>query len=157
MTMTIAKSIRVRAMAVALATVTLGGCGGIDGVELNGGVFDLMGVGTNSVRAKEPVVPQRTGLVLPPQREVLPAPGSGVDAVAVAANPAWPVDPEERKRQQTVVAQKQHEAYCAQTMQRKRALGDDSSTQGPLGRCDPSILKWIGSTGEVREMREPGS
>jgi hypothetical protein len=142
-------------LAVVLSTAALGGCGGIDGVELNGGIFDMMGVGTNSARSAEPVVPQRAGLVLPPQREVLPQPGSGIETAAVP-NAQWPVDPEERKRQQSAEVRKQHDAYCAREIQRRRAMGDNSSIEGPLGRCDPSILRMFGSTGEVKEMREPG-
>ena len=148
------KSLKVRLVAVVASSLLLAGCGGIDGVELNGGIFDAMGIGSNSSSGKEPVVPQRAGLVMPPQKDVLPAPGTGGNPAAVAAaNPAWPMDPEERQRQQTAAVRQQHEAWCAKELQRKRALGDDSSTEGPLGRCDPTILKLFGSSGEVKEMR----
>ncbi|MFZ4809086.1 MAG: hypothetical protein ACOYLQ_17675 [Hyphomicrobiaceae bacterium] len=143
---------RARAFVAALMAFGLTGCGGFDGVELNGGIFDAMGIGSNSARTKEPVVPQRAGLVLPPRTDALPPPGTEV----AVGNAAWPLDPEERKRQQNDVVKKQHAEYCAKAIQRKRAMGDDSPTQGPAGRCDPSVLGLFGLSGEVREMREPG-
>ncbi len=143
------RSLRAWALAAGLSSVSLAGCGGIDGIELNGGIFDVMGIGSNSVRAKEPVVPQRSGLVLPPNRDVLPQPGSGGETAGVS-NGQWPVDPEERKREQNVALKKQHDEYCAKTMQRKKALGDDTPTQGPAGRCDPSVLGLVGLGGDLR-------
>ena len=98
-------------------------------------------------------MPQRSGLVLPPQRDVLPQPGSGMEPAAVAGNPAWPQDPEERKRQQVAANRQVHDQFCQKELQRKKAMGDESPTVGPMGRCDPSILNWFNSTGEVKEMR----
>ena len=151
--MVLFRSVRARAVLASLMVTTLAGCGGFDGVELNGGVFDLMGIGTNSASAKEPVVPQRAGLVLPPRNDALPLPGT---EVAAAGNAAWPVDPEERKRQQNDAVRKQHAEFCAKAMQRKKAMGDDTPTQGPAGRCEASVLQLMGVSGEVREMREAG-
>ena len=148
------KSSRFHLAFVAASSLALGACGGIDGVELNGGVFDAMGIGSNSARDKEPVVPQRAGLVMPPTTAALPAPGAQANDVSVAAaNPAWPVDPEERRRQQTAAVRQQHDAWCTKELQRKKVMGDETSTEGPLGRCDPSILKLFGSTGEIKEQR----
>jgi hypothetical protein len=144
---------KARALALMVAVLALPGCGGIDGVEFNGGVFNALGLGSGSGAEKDPVVPQRAGLVLPPQKEVLPQPGSGADPAAIAANGAWPQDPEERKRQQVAANRQAHDQFCQKELQRKKAMGDESPTNGPMGRCDPSILNWFGSTGEVKEMR----
>ena len=53
----------------------LSGCGS-DGIELNGKLFDAMGVSSKSATAQkiDPIVPERTGLVLPPSNQ-LPVPG----------------------------------------------------------------------------------
>lgn len=145
------RRVRVGLVAAMLGTVPLAGCGGIDGVELNGGIFDALGIsGSSNVNQRDPVVPQRAGLVLPPQRDALPVPGSAPAPEALAAVPgAWPVDPEDRKKQQASVAKKQHDEFCAAAVQRKRALGDQTPTDGPLGRCESSALSLFGLSGRV--------
>lgn len=85
-----------RAIAAAASLVialALAGCGA-DDVELNGKIFDALGVSSTALgeRRVEPVVAQRGGLVVPPSTE-LPVPGSQT-AVAALPDPQWPVDPD---------------------------------------------------------------
>src|SRR5215216_6292643 len=67
------------ATAAALAaTLAVAGCGGVDGLDLNGKVFDWMGVSPSAMAksSQEPQVAARTPLVLPPDTGRLPEPGS---------------------------------------------------------------------------------
>ena len=79
--------------ALAASVLALGGCGG---VELQGKVFDYMGVSGDGT--KEDVrMSERAPLLLPPNLKALPQPGAGT-AVATA-RPDWPTNPEvARKR-----------------------------------------------------------
>ncbi len=128
------------AAAVALAA-GLGGCSAGD-VELNGAVFDYLGVGAKSQNANNAKVPERQGLVLPPNLERLPEPGSGALA-AQQGNEAMPVDPEQKRVAAATKAEAQHREYCERAMQKARMMKDLSPVNGPLGRCDSSILDQI--------------
>jgi hypothetical protein len=119
------------------ATACLAGCSAGD-VELNGSVFDTLGVGSKSQTANREVkVPERQGLVVPPNLERLPEPGS---ESAQQATAALPVDPEQRRVAAASQAEQQHRAYCEKAMQKARINRDLSPVNGPLGRCDASIL-----------------
>ena len=70
----------------------LAGCSAGD-VELNGSVFDTLGIGSKSANANTAKVPERQGLVLPPNLDRLPEPlrARFIDEVtALAANQASP-------------------------------------------------------------------
>lgn len=130
------------------AIVALSGCGGIDGVELNGGIFDALGVSSGSATTREPKVAERAGLVLPPDPNRLPQPGSEAQTTAsITSAQQWPVDPEEKKRQNATLLQKQHDEFCQRELARKKAMGDITTTTGPLGSCDPSVLRALGYGG----------
>lgn len=140
--MTTAKQLRTLATTAALALATLGGgCGfGIGDVELNGSVFDKLGVGSNSTSATRDVkVPVRQGLVLPPNLERLPEPGSG-SAESQVATAALPVDPEQRRVAAASKTEREHREFCETAKQRAKVNNDPRSINGPLGRCDGSIL-----------------
>ncbi|MEX2167646.1 MAG: hypothetical protein WD852_11625 [Methyloceanibacter sp.] len=81
--------------ALALA---LGGCGG---VQLEGKVFDYMGVSGDRQEA-DVRMSERPPLLLPPNTKTLPQPGAGV--TAAAARQDWPDDPERVKKR--IVAEK---------------------------------------------------
>ena len=98
---------------------SLAGCSNFEGVELQGKVFDMLGVSGSGRRAAEPKLAPRNGLVVPPDNKALPAPGSGGTAVAAQAN--WPKDPEQVKvaaaaRRQAIISK-----YCAEEDWWKRA------------------------------------
>jgi hypothetical protein len=70
------------------ATLTLGGCGGI---EFQGKIFDAVGL-SGDHREPDPKMAERPPLLLPPDPKALPQPSNGV-AVATARQD-WPQNPE---------------------------------------------------------------
>ena len=121
--------------------LVLPGCGGTD-IELNGAIFDVMGISGTS-KAKEPKMRNRAGLIVPPSTQRLPPPGSDPSATA-QRDPSWPTDPEERKLAEAAQQRKAHEEYCKKATLRAKVEADRSGStdvvMGPLGRCDGSIL-----------------
>ena len=122
-------------LAGALACVlVLGGCGG---VELEGKVFDYMGVSGD--RQKPDVrMSERAPLLLPPNPKALPQPGQG--AAVATARADWPNDPERvRKR---VVEEQQAKANA------------EEAKNEPLNAYagKPTLLdKWFGKSKTVEE------
>lgn len=131
--------------AAVLAALALSGCGN-DGVELNGTIFDYLGVSSaaQSQRNAEPKLASRTGIVLPPQLDRLPEPGSGESAEG--ASQAWPDDPDARKAAAASESDRQHAAFCRDALWKARAQGQqDVQINGPKGPCSPSVLRnWTG-------------
>ena len=66
------------ASTAALAATLVLRCGGVDGLELNGKLFDWMGVSSSAMEQskREPQLAARAPLVLPPNSNRLPEPGS---------------------------------------------------------------------------------
>ena len=128
----------------------LAGCA--DGLDLNGKVFDMMGISSSALDAKrvEPKLAERAPLVVPPDVNRLPEPGSG-QAPSVAAltmqptaagAQAWPDDPEERKRREAAERERLHQAYCRGEIDwKERALNKErvSAPKSPYGPC-PSLF-----------------
>ncbi len=129
------------ALAMLVCAAPLGGCGGVDGIELNGAVFDYLGVGSNTKKAEEARAADRQGLVLPPSLDRLPEPGSGV--AATGSIEAFPVNPEERKVAANSAADRQHAEYCEKALQKARVMRDLSPVVGPKGRCERSIVDQV--------------
>ncbi len=120
-----------------LLSAMLSGCGGVDGVELNGKIFDWMGVSEASkqANAREPRVPQRAGLVMPPDVNRLPDPGSENDPndVSAALN-----DPDKKKAAAAAERARLHQAYCSGELTwKERAYAKDSlqTNKSPFGPC----------------------
>ena len=130
----------VAASVLGLAAV-VGGCSAGD-VELNGAVFDYLGVGAKSGGSNNAKVPERQGLVLPPNLERLPEPGSGALA-AQQGNEAMPVDPEQKRVASATQAEAKQREYCEKALQKARIMKDLSPVNGPLGRCDKSIFDQV--------------
>ena len=88
------------------STLLLSGCA--DGLELNGKVFDWMGVSpaAQEARVREPKLAERAPLVMPPNANRLPEPGSGVEPT----NIAFPDDPEQRKAREGKERERLHMA-----------------------------------------------
>jgi hypothetical protein len=128
------------------ATTALTGCA--DGVELNGKVFDFLGVSPAALAAsrREPKLAERAPLVMPPDAKRLPDPASAVPAGGDQAN--WPTDPEQRKLAASQERERLHLAYCRGDIQwKERALNskDGSGTNlSPYGPC-PSIFGGVTS------------
>jgi len=118
-------------VAMLSGSITFGGCGGggiagFDGIELQGGVFDSLGI----------------GLVLPPDPSRLPQPGEVTpEQLAVAGDQAWPVDPEQNKARAKAEAQKRHDEFCEKALRDARLTNKDpESVVGPNGSCKKSIF-----------------
>jgi len=116
-------------------------CGCDSGVDLNGKVFDLIGISPAAQSAKnaEPKIAERAPLVLPPDSTRLPPPGSGQTPIAAAS---WPDDPDQRKTSNAQERERLHLAYCRGDIQwKERALDKDSinTPRSPYGTC-PTIL-----------------
>lgn len=120
--------------------LSLTGCGGIDGVELQGGVFDAMGLsGSNKPKLAETKVEARPGLVLPPTPDRLPEPVTG-SINPVSPGEAWPVDPEDRKQQARADLEKRHKAFCETAIQDARMRRETGVIMGPAGNCQPGLF-----------------
>lgn len=120
----------------------LSGCA--DGIELNGRVFDWMGVSpaAQEARKREPALADRAPLVMPPDSKRLPEPGSETGP----ANTVWPDDPEQRKVRQAAERERLHLAYCRGDQNwKERAFSKDAAApRSPYGPC-PSILGGVTS------------
>lgn len=137
----------------ALALSCLSGCG-VDDVQLNGKIFDVVGMNTGSVKAKEPKLAERQPLIVPPGLENLPQPGSGKAEQPVLAG----VEDVDAKRQTSRAdLEKQQAEYCKKNYELAKVHGaeDAENAAGPLGPCRGSILsaikKWNGD-GEAEEQ-----
>lgn len=126
---------------LSMAALTAG-CGGFDGVELQGGVFDALGVsGSGSSKKLSDVkVDPRPGLVLPPSVDKLPEPVTGSIAAAPAAGEAWPVDPEDRKAANAAELDRRHKEFCERAIADARMRNESGVVMGPKGNCQPGLL-----------------
>jgi hypothetical protein len=111
------------------------------GIDLNGKMFDMMGVSPAAQAAKrtEPKMAERAPLVMPPDTSRLPRPGSEEAPITQAA---WPDDPEQRKRTALQERERLHLAYCSGDRQWKEKALDPNSIntpRSPYGPC-PTIL-----------------
>ncbi len=138
----------IRMALAAVAAVAVGGCS-MDDVELNGGLFDAVGIGANQPKAAEPKLAARTPLVVPPSTASLPAPGAPPEAIQSDVTIAID-DPDRKAIVSAAEQQKQQEEYCRKNYEPARAAGDGAaeSIEGPLGPCRRSVLtavkKWNG-------------
>jgi hypothetical protein len=125
------------------STLALSGCA--DGIDLNGKIFDVMGISKSAQDAKrtEPKLADRAPLVMPPNSQRLPEPGSGVEPT----NIAFPDDPEQRKNREAKERERLHLAYCRGEIQwKERALNKDSGAPvSPYGPC-PTLFGNMTST-----------
>ena len=145
------RAIAAASLVVALA---LSGCGG-DDVELNGKLFDAMGVSGNSAnKGKEPKMVARAPLVVPPSLERLPAPGSqpGAQATDLAAI----ADPDKVAAVNQAALEQQQADYCRKNYQFAKAHGDNEADQavGPLGPCRGSALSAVKKFGSIADADE---
>lgn len=128
-------------------SLLLSGCGAGD-VELNGKVFDYLGVSTASQsRAGDPKLAARGGLVVPPSVDRLPEPGSGPqgeDAQLASID-----DPDRKAEVSKAELEERQRKYCDVHYTQAKQRGDESgalNAKGPLGPCAPSVFsslqKW---------------
>lgn len=129
------------------AVLAVSGCG-YDGVQLNGKIFDVVGLSGDGAKPAEPKLAARQPLVVPPGLDSLPPPGSGkVEQPALAEIQ----DADAKKQVSQSELQKQQDAYCKVNYEDEKIKGDSTveSVSGPLGPCHPSIFtgvkKWMAS------------
>lgn len=142
-------SARAALLAAMLATASvLGGCAS-DGVELNGKIFEAVGLaGNNGVFGKreEPRVQARAPLVLPPDATRLPDPTAPPQPV-LAAGQEWPRDSQQQKVAEAEAKKRAQEQHCRDGNWKEKAHRDEiKASQGPSGTCGGSLLSVIGGT-----------
>lgn len=126
-----------------LASLAVAGCS-MDDVELNGGVFDALGVGANQPKSAEPQLAARTPLVVPPSTASLPAPGVSPQSTATDVTVALD-DPDRKIVVSEAEKQKQQDEFCRKNFDPAQAVGDASADgiEGPLGPCRRSVLSAV--------------
>ena len=145
----VGKAERVRWLAATLlfaSAVGTAGCGGTDGVELNGKLFDAVGLSGDVLGKKpEPRTQARAPLVLPPDATRLPEPGSAPEPGAVEQ--AWPRDAQQQKLAEAEARKRAHEEYCKNGNWKEKAVKDEiAADKGPDGSCQGSIFSAIGKS-----------
>ena len=144
------KRIRKGALAAIAVTATLavGACSDdFDGVQLNGKIFDAVGLNTGSVKTGDPKLAARQPLVIPPGLDSLPPPGSGKAEQPTLADVQ---DPDAKAKLSREDLERQQQDYCSKNYAPAVQRGDDSADliAGPLGPCRGSIFnvvkKWTG-------------
>lgn len=129
----------VAAGAVLLSVLGLAGCAG-DGIELNGKVFDWMGVSESAKAAsrREPRMAARSGIVLPPDASRLPEPGSGDQEPDITAEIA---DPDRKRVLAAAERQRLHRLYCSGELTWKESAlkgergQENRPNASPYGSC----------------------
>ncbi len=124
-------------MAVA---VLLSGCSA-DDVAFNGKIFDAVGMNTSSVK-KAPNLKERSAILVPPNLERLPEPGSGKAEQPALAE----VQDYDAKRVTSYNdLERQQEAYCKKHYHDAKIHGDQDAVlaTGPLGPCQGSALRML--------------
>jgi hypothetical protein len=129
---------QISAAAAVASTLALSGCGGVEGIDFNGKIFDWMGLSATSQEKAEPKMADRAPLVVPPSVTRLPDPGSGrtSDEQVASLN-----DPELRKQAAAKERERLHQAYCRGEIQWKDKAYSPQNTgayRSPYGTC--SIL-----------------
>lgn len=127
---------RRRVLGVAIACAMAIGLSACGGVELNGKIFDALGVSTASLGPRpEPKVERRSPIVLPPDPNKLPEPGS-VPVATANANQSWPVDRDQKKIADAAEAKRKQEEHCRDGNWKEKAMQDEvAASQGPSGGC----------------------
>jgi hypothetical protein len=145
------KNVRAGLRVVALAVIpllALGGCA-MDEVEFNGGLFNMVGLGSQSKKSKDPQVATRAPIVIPPTLTRIPPPGVPVESASPEV--AALADPDKIAKVSKAELERQQREYCEVHYHDAKARGDHDaeSVEGPLGPCRASVLtavkKWTES------------
>jgi hypothetical protein len=124
-----------------LWAVLLGAC---DSVNLEGKVFDWMGISGSALdeKRRDPKMAERAPLVVPPNVARLPEPGSGKSPTAEVAALK---DPEVRKQAAAKERERLHLAYCRGEIQwKEKALDPENpgAYRSPYGPC-PGLFSGV--------------
>ena len=129
---------RAMCAAVVAATAALSGCAS-DGLELNGKIFDWIGVSESAQAAnkREAKLSERSGLIVPPNLARLPEPGSEQPQDAnFNLN-----DPDQKRIATAANREREHKAYCSgEKNWQERALNKNAeAARSPYGPCNQFI------------------
>jgi hypothetical protein len=134
----LAKTVRVSASIAAMTVLSLsiGGCGGVDGVQFEGKIFEAVGLSGDAMGKRvEPKTQPRAPLVLPPDTKRLPEPGSA--PVPAVADQQWPVDQEARRVADADARKAAQKKFCEDGNWKEKAHRKDiEAAQGPAGSCN---------------------
>ncbi|MEM1371565.1 MAG: hypothetical protein AAGG72_04965 [Pseudomonadota bacterium] len=125
------------------ALLAVQGCAPGD-VQLEGRVFDMLGVNNSTQSSAAPRMKERTGLVVPPSLQRLPQPGKPAgsqDTLLAAIN-----DPDRAGQVDKAQLEAEQAKVCSEIYEPAKARGepDADHISGPLGPCRKSILNAIG-------------
>ena len=125
-------------MAACCAAFLLAGCS-MDDVQLNGGIFDAVGL-NDTKKSGDPKLAERAPLVVPPSLDRLPAPGEAPPPTQIAGIN----DPDAAKQKSREELEKQQAEYCEKNYDDPMRRGEEvSMVEGPLGPCRKSVLTAI--------------
>jgi hypothetical protein len=113
----------------------------MDDVQLNGGVFDAIGL-NDAKKTGDPKLAERAPLVVPPSLDRLPAPGEAPPPSQIAGIN----DPDAAKQKSHEELEKQQAEYCKKNYDDAIKHGDEATAanaEGPLGPCRKSVLTAI--------------
>jgi hypothetical protein len=134
---------RATVLALAGCAALVAGCSAGD-VELNGKIFDAMGMTASKQSGKDPNLVARAPIVLPPSMERLPEPGEATETASILDMR----DADEQKVANQAELERKQAEYCKVHYEQVKQRGDASAdnAKGPLGECRPSIFtslqKW---------------
>ena len=126
---------RIGPVVLVAALLGLPGCGGIDGVDFNGKIFEAAGLTGALGKRAEPKTEARSPLVLPPPSERLPAPGEMAAAAPQQPDPAWPNDPDKNKATKAAAEKQAHDEYCRDGNWKEKAMREDEKAAAAQAKC----------------------
>lgn len=134
---------RLAGVAVIPFALAIAGCSA-DDVQLNGKIFDAVGLNSIGKKSAEPKMADRAPLVMPPSLDRVPEPGRPADAAANDVT-ALVDDPDRKAKTNRAELEKQQAEYCKTNYELAKARGDDNAdlATGPLGPCRASVLSAI--------------
>lgn len=126
-----------------LCAATIAGCGGGDGVELNGKIFEAVGIaGDPFAKRAEPKTQARAPLVLPPDSSKLPEPGSqqtaGAPITTGSVDSAWPRDRDAIKAADADAKKRAKDQHCKDGNWKERSKSQAGGEPDPS--CSGSIF-----------------
>lgn len=132
---------RAACAAVIACALAFGGCAA-DDIELNGKIFDAVGL-NNKSKSAEPKLAARAPLVMPPSPDRVPEPGTPPEGLAMDV--ASLQDPDAKAKTSREELERQQAAYCKVHYEQAKSRGDDNAdlAAGPLGPCRSSVLSAV--------------
>lgn len=130
-----------------LCVATVAGCSGGDGIELNGKIFEAVGIaGDPFAKRPEPKTQARAPLVLPPDSSKLPEPGSqptaGAPIATGSVDSSWPRDRDAIKAADAEAKKSAKEQHCKDGNWKERSKSQGGGEPDPS--CTGSIFSVLG-------------